>query len=828
MLKPQEVSTSAQTPVSNLTVPRLFATTLSNLSAFVYSSNSRYTKPTFISDSIYEVTGYEKAKFTSPDGWSIHDIVSLADQHRVEHEINAALADKNPFEVVYRLKRNEGEEKWLHERGRGIYAANGKLNAVEGVVSDITQAHNAEEALRRRVEAYALVSDMSRRFLSLKANEFNAGIVSALADMTVLASASESRLMESSPDGESLVCSYSSRFGGIRAQTLYLNNWHWLYEQQQGRDYFIINNVKQLPDSAKTMREQLVKDNVDSFIWIPLTHETQVHNSGICLLWRGRETNLADTDLTPFVVIADAFAAVTRRHRIEQALQASEAGLTRITNALPGAVFQLHFAAEGNARFVFASRWAEEFLGVSREKLYNDINIAAKHIVLEDRASVFSSIEKSRNSLQEWSHEFRMLDRDGIIRWLRGSAMLEKAFDGGVICNGIVIDISQQKQLEAQLQMKDRLGIVGTLASGMAHEINNPLSYIRSNLVYCIQTLEDTACDHAMPNVCDDMRTALRDALEGSDRVRNIVADLRTFSRADHELTKGMVDIQRAVETAVRMVQSEVRYRAHLRRELNNVPKVFANESRLIQVFINLLVNAMQAMPERDYDLNEIYISTAQKNDRVVVVIRDNGKGISKEVLNRIFDPFFTTHNVGVGPGLGLAVCHGIVSTLGGEINVDSQLEIGTTVTILLPIAHTELKNARNLQNKTTEHHPRVLAIDDEPLMLTGLRRLLWREYELDTASSATEALSRIANNDYDIILCDLMMPGRNGMDLYSLIENSHPTISNRFIFLTGGAFTPSMNDFANKMGDRVISKPPDVEELLRLMKRVLDLKKVS
>lgn len=254
-MMPDKMRIGSTQQVSEITPLRLFSTVLSSLPAFVYSCRSRHTPLSYISDSVREVTGRTKAQLSDARGMSIHELVSPADQHRVDAEIAAALDDTHAFEVVYRLRDQVGEEKWVHERGRGIYTPDGKLNAIEGIVIDITQAHCAEEALRRRVEAYALVSDMSRRFLSLDVSEFHVGIVSALADISVLAGANEARLMESTPDGESLVCTYSSGDGVALLHGNRIEGWRWLSEQHCGCDYFVVRRVEALPDSANVLRQ---------------------------------------------------------------------------------------------------------------------------------------------------------------------------------------------------------------------------------------------------------------------------------------------------------------------------------------------------------------------------------------------------------------------------------------------------------------------------------------------------------------------------------------------------------------------------------------------
>src|SRR5579872_7464708 len=226
---------------------------------------------------------------------------------------------------------------------------------------------------------------------------------------------------------------------------------------------------------------------------------------------------------------------------------------------------------------------------------------------------------------------------------------------------------SEHKELQARLAQTDRLTSLGTLAAGVAHEINNPLAYVLLNLGYAIGELPKF-----LPPATDDVSgraseviIALEHARDGAERIRDIVRSLKTFSRPEHE-TRAPLDVTPVLEAALALVQNELRHRARLVKEYSPVPEVVANEARLGQVFLNLLLNAVQALPEDHVERNEIRVAVrATTPHRVVIEVQDNGSGIPAQVRGRIFEPFFTTKPVGIGTGLGLAICHGIVSSLG-------------------------------------------------------------------------------------------------------------------------------------------------------------------
>jgi signal transduction histidine kinase len=184
------------------------------------------------------------------------------------------------------------------------------------------------------------------------------------------------------------------------------------------------------------------------------------------------------------------------------------------------------------------------------------------------------------------------------------------------------------------------------------------------------------------------VREAVQETLTGSHRVSEIVRDLKTFSRGDEE-RRGPVDVHAVLDLCASMARSEIRHRARLVREYGSLPPVQANETRLGQVFLNLIVNAAQAIPEgSDVKDHEIRVTTwRDETGWAVIAVKDTGSGISPENLGRLFSPFFTTKPAGVGTGLGLSICHGIITGMGGRITVESELGRGTVFRVFLPLA---------------------------------------------------------------------------------------------------------------------------------------------
>jgi PAS domain S-box-containing protein len=232
-------------------------------------------------------------------------------------------------------------------------------------------------------------------------------------------------------------------------------------------------------------------------------------------------------------------------------------------------------------------------------------------------------------------------------------------------------DVTERKRMNAKLMVSDRMSSLGTLAAGIAHEINNPLAYIAGNLEVVAELIQDADQLHRADTV-SELSCAIKDAQDGAERVRKIVLGLRPFTRTSAEQYVALA-LPEVLEAAIQLTGNEVRHRAQLVQELGPTPLVRGDEGRLTQVFLNLLINAAQAIPEGRSSRNLITVRTrtdAQGN--AIIEIEDTGKGMAPDVQIRVFDPFFTTKDVGEGTGLGLSICHGIVTAIGGQISIES------------------------------------------------------------------------------------------------------------------------------------------------------------
>jgi two-component system, cell cycle sensor histidine kinase and response regulator CckA len=382
---------------------------------------------------------------------------------------------------------------------------------------------------------------------------------------------------------------------------------------------------------------------------------------------------------------------------------------------------------------------------------------------------------------------------------------------------GLSVEVTERVKMQSRLVQAERLASMGTLAASVAHEINNPLSYVLGNLDLVAKELADPAS--TVPRAREIARCVTL-ARDGAGRVARIVRGLKAFSRQDDDRPEP-TDVRAALERAIDMADNAIRHRARLVRTLGDVPPVFASELRLSQVFVNLLLNAAQAIPEGRRDSNEIRVRAwhDDSTSAVVVVVEDTGVGMAPDVKARIFEPFFTTKPIGVGTGLGLSICYGIVRGLGGSIDVESHPGEGTTFRVRLPAS------GRAQTAVAVQHHDgallrrgRLLIVDDNVNVARSLSFLL-SDHDVEISVEPVEAAHRVLAGDrFDIIFCDLMMPAMTGMELYAIIAEKLPEQAERVVFLTGGAFTPAAREFIARVPNTVLEKPFDEEALASVL----------
>ena len=448
----------------------------------------------------------------------------------------------------------------------------------------------------------------------------------------------------------------------------------------------------------------------------------------------------------------------------------------------------------------------------------------------DDRAATLAAREQLKvgEPLRTLANRYQC--KDGSYRWLewRSVSDIERQLVYA-IARDVTADKAAQRaieearqaheQLERQLVFADRMASVGTLAAGVAHEINNPLAYVTSNLDMLIEELS-----RAEGGTFAEWNEMARDAWQGAERIRKIVRRMKTFSRGELD-RRAVIEVRPVLELAMDMAFNEIRHRARLVKDYGELPLVEADDSRLGQVFINLLVNAAQAVGDGEIDGNEIRVITSTDEcGRAIIEVCDTGPGIPPHQLGKIFEPFFTTKPVGVGTGLGLSTCHYIVESMGGHITAANRPGRGAVFRVTLPgarvVAAPSVPAPAAQAATKPSRRAKILIIDDETSVCAVLERVL-RDHDVTAVGSARAALAVLAQQStFDVIFSDMMMPEMSGVELYQEIERRWPALEPRIVFMTGGAFTPQVQEFLDQTRNPRLEKPFAISAVRALIER--------
>ncbi len=507
---------------------------------------------------------------------------------------------------------------------------------------------------------------------------------------------------------------------------------------------------------------------------------------------------------------------VTDRVRAEQALRRSFESVRALIENAPDAI-----AVRRGDRFVLVNSSLVRMLGYSSA---DELLTTPVPTTLHPDDRPLTLQPRSEADATAPTREVRLMRKDGATV-LAEIASLPVHYEDEPAVLLFARDVTECRRLEATLAQAERMASIGTLAAGVAHEINNPLAYVMGNLELLERQLVVRTAEEGHDGAsCEPLLEMLREARDGCERVRSIVRDLRIFSRSE-PARRSPVNLQRVIEAAVNVAHVTIGARAQLVRELEEVPPVLGDEPRLGQVVLNLLLNAAQAIPEGAPDRHAIHVGTRARGANVELFVRDDGEGIPPQLIGRLFEPFFTTKPVGVGTGLGLSICRGIVQTHGGTIQVESEVGRGTTFRVLLPatqdappgIAHAPATAPASRGDRRA----RILVIDDELQLGRALRATL-SAHDVVLATSGREGLRQLLSDaPPDLILCDVMMPDVSGLGVYEALRRDRPELCERFVFMTGGVFPEASIRLIAGPQARELHKPFEMGELERMLAAV-------
>ncbi len=512
------------------------------------------------------------------------------------------------------------------------------------------------------------------------------------------------------------------------------------------------------------------------------------------------------------------------RHGMERRLRERERWFSTTLRSIGDAVI----AVDLSGKVTFINPAAEALIGVpGAEALGQPAREVVRLRAPDLPASPLDAVlEQRRNLTIEQAPLAHPTRADRII-----SDSATMVVDEGEMLGAVMVfrDVTEQRTLQKRLEVSDRLASLGTMAAGVAHEVNNPLAVVVANASFAELELVDLrgrfaslGASEAELGRFDEALRALQEIEPASNRITRIVADLRLFARPSLP-SPTESDVARAVQWVVRSTEHELRHRARVVTDVPAaLPRVKVDETRLGQILVNLLVNAGHAVGSGRRDENEVSVRAYAEGELVVIEVRDSGAGMPPDVLARVFDPFFTTKELGQGTGLGLAICHGIVTSVGGHIEAESAPGRGSVFRVFLPVAPPAKPVEAAPAPAVPPRRGRILLIDDEPMILRTLQRVLC-DHDVVAVEKVGAALALLEQGErFDVIFSDLIMPELGGIELYERLLGEFPEVAPRVVFLSGGAQSVRELEFTASVPNACLDKPVPIATLRALVQERL------
>ncbi len=542
------------------------------------------------------------------------------------------------------------------------------------------------------------------------------------------------------------------------------------------------------------------------------------------------ERTFSENDQYLLSALADYAAIAIDNARLYQEVKGSE---ERYRDLFANA-YDLIFTLDRQLRILSMNKVGSVLTGYSEEQLRGrPLREIAAADTWDEAEPRFADLLMGR-AIQPFELQLRRHDDERVLLEVSARLVNDRGTARSIHC--IARNLTERRRLEEQLIHSEKLSAIGQLVAGVAHELNNPLTSISG---YTQLMLRDTS-------LRDEVRSDLKHINIQAERAARIVQNLLVFAR-EHKPERRMVNLNEEFRNtlSLRAYQLRVDNITVLNQADTELPTTVADPFQIQQVMLNLINNAHQAMTERGGPgilTLRTFVTTLPAADNgattppmVVLSVGDNGVGIPARDLKRIFDPFFTTKPVGQGTGLGLSICFGIVQEHGGRIWAESELEVGTTVYVALPLLKDidVLDGEALIDGGTDEAEARiscrVLVVDDEEPVANLLARLL-RDlgHQPTVVNGGTEALERIAREQFDLILSDVKMPGMSGFELHQTIKQTNPELAARLVFVTGDMLSAATQARIAQSGNPYIAKPFAIERLETLVRALLSQRPIE
>ncbi len=516
--------------------------------------------------------------------------------------------------------------------------------------------------------------------------------------------------------------------------------------------------------------------------------------SGVPIVWEGRRA------------VISFLSDITERKEAEEALRQSEEKFRSLFETSRDVVY----LTTNEGKFVDMNRAAEDIFGYTREELL-DINVKELYDNPLERER-FRAAVAERGFVKDY--EVTMVNKDGTAVECLITSTVRRDREGTVIgYQGTIRDITERKRMQTQLLQTEKLSSLGGILSGVAHELNNPLTSIIGNAQLLMRK-----------EIGEEIKGKLEVIRKESIRSSKIIQGLLTFARK-HKPERVKTNINDVLTECFRLREYELRVdNVNMKLDLaDDIPEMSADPYQLQQVFINIINNAHDVLTT--VGGGSLIIRSRLWGDTITIEFIDDGPGIPEDIKKYIFDPFFTTKDVGKGTGLGLSIAYGIVSEHGGRIHVESKPGRGARFSVELPLVIDPIKVQEPVMEMILHGRGKkaLLVVEDEENLRDFVVEALSDEgYDVDASSSGETAIELIGKKRYDGIITDMKMPGISGKELYTFIQKHHPDLSDRIIFITGDVLGRDTQSFLKITGNRYVEKPFEISGLLVVIQEVL------
>jgi two-component system, NtrC family, sensor kinase len=574
------------------------------------------------------------------------------------------------------------------------------------------------------------------------------------------------------------------------------------YSRQEsiGKNFASFMTPESLSYSAEIFRRHLGGDDVGPF-------ELSVMDSGGGIHVIEMREHLVWED-GKIVEVHGIGRDVTERKKAEQELRMSEEKFRGVFETSP----DFMYISSVDGKILDYNPSARDFFGYTDEEI-KTLTILAVYADTDQRKELVDAL--MANGFVH-NHEVRLKKKDGSIIDALATVTVRRDRDGTAVgFQGSVKDITQMKQMERRMLEVEKLSGLGTMVSGIAHELNNPLTAIMGNAELLSMNNDIT----------DRQKKSLDVIMQESSRAAKVVSNLLAFAR-EHKSERTLVCVNDIVTESLALREYNLRVN-NINVELrlsDDMPPTLADPHQLQQVFVNIINNASDALTEQGG--GRLVITTGRREKNLKIVFEDDGPGISRENVKRLFDPFFTTKEVGKGTGLGLSIAYGIIEAHGGTIEVESEPGRGARFTVEIRISRGKTKGSTDGPQPVGKVFAgkSVLIVDDEAPVRGFISELMVREgCTVRTASTAEDAISLIGDEPFDAVLADIRMPGMDGMQFYSHIVNNYPEVSKRILFITGDTLSDEIQVFLRESNTEAITKPFTIDQLLTGLCRVFE-----